>query len=716
MVSLGVGRGGSVAQAFQEGEQQALSGRMSRQQMQIAAAEEARRAQEFDWSGQDRARVASTAGIGLPESTGGGFGGFGGAAPASPPTSGAPAPGAPLSRPGLSFGAPPSNTGRRSAALRFPSLVRTESGGRFGASNDARGAGGARGHFGRVQFGVARLNEAKAAGVIPRDMTPQQFLQSPEVQEAAEEWHFDDIERFMAANELTKYVGSRVNGVPVTYNGLVAVAHLGGKAGLRKFLESGGKYNPADVNGTSLTDYLRTHASAEGLLQQAPDRMFMQSDSMQTRAGLAEPYMLGRRVRQTPAPEPEPEPAPIDPITAFTEDFTGMLGPQMRQTPAPVDPITAFSEDFTGTYNSDQGAYDYRTNPLLRGVFGDAALQRIPSRPEVTVGPSVAPAGLQVPAELQVDESAVRPRARPREDMRPTLEELETQGDVTEDRVAPPPSVAQRPAGTYSMGDGTEFTIPSAGLRSDDPATSDIRRGGTASTVSPDLGAMRALFTDAPALALSRQQLALEEESLRQQYRIAQGSQNFAAMAQITGAFAVVQARQRAANYMEAGILAQQGNFDPLSQALSEMNGSSVRVTPIDGNTVRVESAAGVKQVPVSEMLSLYRQAVDEGYQQQLAAQAAEEAAERAEVRKAQLEVWKDEWGQIFRGTSAQALEQFKADLGRDPAYSFQTVESDSGKVLVVFADAMPVGAYSFGPSPRDPKTTVVQSVPIPGR
>jgi len=34
------------------------------------------------------------------------------------------------------------------------------------------------------------------------------------------------------------------------------VAHLGGKNGMRKFLQTGGKYNPEDSNGTSLSDYL----------------------------------------------------------------------------------------------------------------------------------------------------------------------------------------------------------------------------------------------------------------------------------------------------------------------------------------------------------------------------------------------------------------------------------------------------------------------------
>jgi len=143
------------------------------------------------------------------------------------------------------------------------SLIRTESGGNFKAKNDVEGAGG-KGHFGRLQFSQGRLNEAKAAGVMPRGMTPQEFLNSPETQVQVERWHFKDIQKFAESNDLTKFIGQTIKGVPVTFDGILAVAHLGGKGGLKKFLESGGKYNPADAFGTSLLDYLRTHQGSTG--------------------------------------------------------------------------------------------------------------------------------------------------------------------------------------------------------------------------------------------------------------------------------------------------------------------------------------------------------------------------------------------------------------------------------------------------------------------
>ena len=38
-------------------------------------------------------------------------------------------------------------------------------------------------------------------------------------------------------------------------DGLRAVAHLGGKSGMKKFVRSNGEYNPSDALGTSLQDY-----------------------------------------------------------------------------------------------------------------------------------------------------------------------------------------------------------------------------------------------------------------------------------------------------------------------------------------------------------------------------------------------------------------------------------------------------------------------------
>jgi hypothetical protein len=58
--------------------------------------------------------------------------------------------------------------------------------------------------------------------------------------------------------------GKVINGVPVTREGMVNVAHLGGKGGLQKFITSGGQYNPADANGTRLSDYFAMGSGGGG--------------------------------------------------------------------------------------------------------------------------------------------------------------------------------------------------------------------------------------------------------------------------------------------------------------------------------------------------------------------------------------------------------------------------------------------------------------------
>ncbi|MGL6208772.1 MAG: hypothetical protein ACRC14_02945, partial [Paracoccaceae bacterium] len=44
-----------------------------------------------------------------------------------------------------------------------------------------------------------------------------------------------------------------------TLNAIRAMAHLGGIGGARKYIETGGAYDPADSNGTNLSDYAATH-------------------------------------------------------------------------------------------------------------------------------------------------------------------------------------------------------------------------------------------------------------------------------------------------------------------------------------------------------------------------------------------------------------------------------------------------------------------------
>lgn len=135
-------------------------------------------------------------------------------------------------------------------------LYTSESGGDYQAKNDAVGSGGKKGHFGALQFGEDRLTDAKRAGVIPADMTPEQFRQSgAEVQDAVADWHFADIDNQAARMGLDQAYGTVIKGVVITPESVRGMAHLGGIGGVRDFIRTNGEKDPADANGTRLSTY-----------------------------------------------------------------------------------------------------------------------------------------------------------------------------------------------------------------------------------------------------------------------------------------------------------------------------------------------------------------------------------------------------------------------------------------------------------------------------
>jgi len=101
---------------------------------------------------------------------------------------------------------------------------------------------------------------------FPQVKTVGDFLANRDAQQAA-------YKAGMAANDqalnrlgLYGYVGQTIGGVPVTRDGLLAAAWLGGPAGVERFVRSGGTDNRADGNGTKVSDYLAMGVAAR------PDR------------------------------------------------------------------------------------------------------------------------------------------------------------------------------------------------------------------------------------------------------------------------------------------------------------------------------------------------------------------------------------------------------------------------------------------------------------
>lgn len=100
-------------------------------------------------------------------------------------------------------------------------------------------------YVGELQFGEARLNDYKNA--TGATFTLDEFQNNPRLQSKVGLWHINDIDKYI------DQLGDLAEGYD--RDGLRAVAHLGGKEGMKKWLESEGKVNPSDELGTSLTEY-----------------------------------------------------------------------------------------------------------------------------------------------------------------------------------------------------------------------------------------------------------------------------------------------------------------------------------------------------------------------------------------------------------------------------------------------------------------------------
>lgn len=98
---------------------------------------------------------------------------------------------------------------------------------------------------GKLQFGKARLRDYQNA--TGTTFTQDEFIKDAALQDQVAAWHIADLDKAIDAlgDEAADY----------DRDGLRAVAHLGGKSGMKKFVQSKGGYNPADELGTSLRSY-----------------------------------------------------------------------------------------------------------------------------------------------------------------------------------------------------------------------------------------------------------------------------------------------------------------------------------------------------------------------------------------------------------------------------------------------------------------------------
>ena len=135
----------------------------------------------------------------------------------------------------------------------FDAIGQRESGGNYKVVNTV-------GYLGKYQMGKSALIDAGyyAAGKFTgKDgvYSKEDFLNNPQAQENAmriykqKQWGY--IKGFAP-----KYSGKYINGIHITYSGMLAAAHLNGQAKLNEYLTSGGKLKAKDGYGTSIEEYL----------------------------------------------------------------------------------------------------------------------------------------------------------------------------------------------------------------------------------------------------------------------------------------------------------------------------------------------------------------------------------------------------------------------------------------------------------------------------
>ena len=162
------------------------------------------------------------------------------------------------------------------------SLAQTESSGDPTRVNDA-------GYAGLYQFGTKRLadlglyqpanGESTATNQwqgqfnipgFPQVKTLADFRANPAAQNVAFQTHVGNIDQAIAQTPGAQGFDQ---------NGLRAVAHLGGVEGMQKFVASGGKYNPSDSNGTSLSSYYQRFSGQPNQQPAAPVQLASAANS-----------------------------------------------------------------------------------------------------------------------------------------------------------------------------------------------------------------------------------------------------------------------------------------------------------------------------------------------------------------------------------------------------------------------------------------------------
>ena len=130
-------------------------------------------------------------------------------------------------------------------------LIASESSGDIGAENPS-------GAVGLTQAMPDTLKDFKDETGL--EFTPEEYANSRELQTQFQDWYEQKTINYIMDQGLDRYIGQTIKGVPITMSSMLGMAHLGGDYGMRKFIETGGRYDPDD-GYTKLSDYGRKFAN-----------------------------------------------------------------------------------------------------------------------------------------------------------------------------------------------------------------------------------------------------------------------------------------------------------------------------------------------------------------------------------------------------------------------------------------------------------------------
>ena len=110
------------------------------------------------------------------------------------------------------------------------------------------------GYMGYYQFGDAALKTLGYGYITTKKFKKNPYIFPPKLQHEV-------VKKLLKYNSKKlrlyyKYIGCSVNHIYITESGLLAAAHLGGAGNVIKFLNSNGKKDFNDGNGTKISNYL----------------------------------------------------------------------------------------------------------------------------------------------------------------------------------------------------------------------------------------------------------------------------------------------------------------------------------------------------------------------------------------------------------------------------------------------------------------------------